>query len=221
MDDPKRVIADGYDRLAERYVAWAGGSVRDPARPRYLALLERELPRGASLLDLGCATGALVTARLAARFQVTGVDLSPRQIEIARAAIPNARFIHADMTEVRFPPASFEAVTAFYALNHLPRRELAPLLTSIAAWLRPSGLFVASLPAGDTPGEVEPDWLGVPMYFSGYDAETNTRLIEEAGLRIEQATVETIEEDGQPVEFLWVVARKGEDDRPPIALGAM
>ncbi|HEU5422031.1 MAG TPA: class I SAM-dependent methyltransferase [Nitrolancea sp.] len=208
MDDPKRVIAGGYDRLSERYVEWAGGSVRDPARPRYLDLLERALPAGAVVLDLGCATGALATARLARRFRVTGVDLSPRQIELARAAIPQARFICADMANVRFPPASFDAVTSFYALNHLPRQELAPLLASIAAWLRPSGLFVASFPAGNSPGNVEPNWLGVPMYFSGFDAETNVRLVEETGLRIEQATVETIEEDGRPVQFLWVVARR-------------
>ena len=58
----------------------------------------------------------------------------------------------------------------------------------------------------DEAGDVEKDWLGAPMYFSHYDAATNRRLVEEAGLRLLSANEETQEEDGQPVTFLWVVA---------------
>jgi trans-aconitate methyltransferase len=58
-------------------------------------LLER-LPSGADLLDLGCGAGLPTTARLAQRFTVTGVDISPRQIERARINVPDATFINAD-----------------------------------------------------------------------------------------------------------------------------
>jgi hypothetical protein len=62
--------------------------------------------------------------------------------------------------------------------------------------------------AGSTEAAVEPDWLGVPMYFSHFDGATNRRLVEDAGLRIISAREETADEDGVPVTFLWVVARK-------------
>jgi hypothetical protein len=55
------------------------------------------------------------------------------------------------------------------------------------------------------------DWLGAPMYWSSYDAATNRRLVEEAGLQLLSAREETAEEFGQPVTFLWIVAEKPED----------
>jgi hypothetical protein len=90
----------------------------------------------------------------------------------------------------------------------VPRGEQPGLLAKIARWLRPGGLVVATLGARSTERGYEEDWLGAPMYWSHFDAATNRRLVEEAGLVIESATLETADEDGAPVTFLWVVARK-------------
>lgn len=205
--DPKRVVADGYDRIAERYVAWSRGGGEDP-RDRYLAFLEERLPAAAAVLELGCGTGALTTERLAARFAVTGVDISGRSIELARRHVPAATFLQADMAALRFAPGSFDAVAAFYSITHVPREEHAPLLRAIAHWLRPGGLLVASMGTGSWAGDVEADWLGAPMYFSHHDAETNRRLVRDAGLRLLSAREESTDEDGTAVPFLWVVAER-------------
>lgn len=104
--DPKRIVADGYDQIAETFLAWAqrGSSV---VRERYLQALRTQLPDGARVLDLGCGAGVPVARRLAERFDVTGVDISRRQIELARENVPNATFIQANMTALAFPrPAS-------------------------------------------------------------------------------------------------------------------
>lgn len=204
--DPKRIVAAGYDRIAERYVEWSGGG--SDRRDGFVSLLEGRLPASAAVLELGCGTGALTTARLAKRFAVTGVDISGRSIALARRNVPGATFLHADMAAVRFPAASFDAVAAFYAITHVPREEHAPLLRGIAGWLRPGGLLVATMGAGDAPAEVEEEWLGTPMYFSHYGAETNRQLVRDAGLRLLSARAETTDEDGVPVTFLWVVAEK-------------
>jgi SAM-dependent methyltransferase len=111
------------------------------------------------------------------------------------------------MTSVAFPPQSFDAVASFYAFGHLPYGELPGMLRKIGRWLRPGGLLVATV-AGADPGTIEPDWLGVPMYFSGYAPEDARGFLAAAGLRIETLQEETITEDGQPVGFLWVVAHK-------------
>jgi len=203
--DPKEIVASGYDAVAERYTAWSAG---DRAQERYTDLVLDALPDGARVLDLGCGAGVPTAKRLAARFEVTGVDVSRRQIELARRNVPGATFIHADMAALRFPPGSFDAIVAFYSIIHLPREEHAGLLGRLADWLRPGGLFVASMGAGASEGSVEEDWLGAPMYFSHHDAATNKRLVKDAGLRPIQAREETEDEDGKPVTFLWVVARK-------------
>jgi SAM-dependent methyltransferase len=219
-----RVVADGYDRIAERYARWLADEVVDEVRPRYTRLLLDGLPAGARVLELGCGGGGPTTQQLAERFALIGVDVSAGQLGLARRNVPGAAFIQADMTTVAFEPGSFDAVASFYALGHLPHGELPRLLTRVAEWLRPGGLLVGSMGARANPGEVEADWLGAPMYFSGYAPADNRRFVERAGLRVLSAQDETILEEGRPTTFHWIVARKpdrgrdrGASARPPVA----
>jgi hypothetical protein len=85
----------------------------------------------------------------------------------------------------------------------------ARVLGRVRRWLRPGGVLVASLGAHDLAVGSDPDWLGGgPMHWSFFDPPTNLRLLREAGLEVEEATVVTQVEDQQEVSFLWVVARK-------------
>jgi SAM-dependent methyltransferase len=182
--DPRRIVATGYDRIAECYADWSRGEVVDEVRPKYLSLLLDSLPTGADVLELGCGAGLPTTRQLAERFTVTGMDISERQIELARRAVPGAKFVCDDMTRVVFSSGTFDAVASFYSFNHLPFGELAALLVRIAGWLRPSGLLVTAFASSYDPGTIQQDWLGAPMYFSGYAPADTRRFIEAAGLSI-------------------------------------
>ncbi|XXX79003.1 class I SAM-dependent methyltransferase [Sorangium sp. So ce134] len=206
-DDPKRIVADGYDAIAPRYLDWSG-SHPSPERMRYLDRLLDLVPPGASVLELGCGAGVPVSRALAARCRLTGVDISAAQIALARQHVPEATFLQADMTALELAPATFDAVTAFYAITHVPRDQHEGLLARIAAWLRPGGLLLATMGASDSPDTVEADWLGAPMFFSHFDAETNRALVRQAGFDLLDAEVVHEDEDGISVPFLWVVARK-------------
>ncbi len=207
MTDPKRIVQQGYDAIAQRYLAWSGEQPSPPRR-RALETLRAAVPPDSWVLDLGCGAGIPMTATLAERYQVHGVDISARQIALATAKVPTATFQQADMATVHFDDASFDAVVSFYALTHLPRDEHGPLLSRVRRWLRPGGLFLASMGAHDDPGTVEPEWLGAPMYFSHHDAATNRRSVVDAGLELIEADVVTELEDGRPIDFLWVLARR-------------
>jgi SAM-dependent methyltransferase len=204
--DPKQVVAAGYDAMAERYLAWSGLRP-STARLRYLALADELIPAGADVLELGCGAGLPVTATLAAGRNLTGVDISAVQIGLARANVPSARFVQADLTTLELDAATFDAVVAFYSLTHVPRAEHAALFRRIRSWLRPGGLFLASLGVEDSPDEIEADWLGVDMFFSHFSARVNRRLVAEAGLVIERAEVAVEPEDRHDARFLWVAAR--------------
>jgi SAM-dependent methyltransferase len=147
-----------------------------------------------------------MTAALADGRDVTGVDISAAQIGLARANVPGATFLQADMTAVAFPRASFDAVVAFYSLTHVPRDDVPPLLGRIREWLRPGGVLVATMGVEDDPGGIEHDWLGVDMYFSHFSARRNRRLVEAAGFVVDSAEVRTEPEDRFAARFLWVVA---------------
>ena len=209
--DPRRIVADGYDAIAERYYAWSDARP-SATRRRWLARALELIPPGADVLELGCGAGVPMTRALAAGRRVTGVDISARQIELARAAVPEATFVHADMTALDLAPASFDAVVAFYSLTHVPRADLPALLASVRGWLRPGGVFLASMGAQDASDEVEEDWLGAPMFFSHHGAKKNRAMVRRAGFELEEAVVEAEPEDRHDALFLWVVARRPAED---------
>ena len=60
MTDPKRLVAEGYDRIAETYSAWAAG-IHDEARTYYTQWLLEQVPAGAPVLELGCGPGGPTT----------------------------------------------------------------------------------------------------------------------------------------------------------------
>ena len=211
MDDPKRLVAQGYDAIAERYTVWAQ-QVRAEERTHYTHLLHELLPARATLLELGCGAGLPTTRTLAQHSRVTGVDISAQQLARARRHVPTARFIQADMTRLTFTRASFDAVVAFCALMHVPREDHAALLRAIATWVRPGSWFLATLGLGDLAAGFEPNWLGAPMYWSSFDKSTSLHLLRDAGFAAVRACEETAEEEGVPVTFLSVLARKEAQD---------
>ena len=208
--NPKRIVARGYDVVGDRYATQVDAS-RDASRRRYESALLERLPTEARVLDLGCGNGQPTTKRLAERAAVVGVDISRRQIERARRNVPNATFILADIGELALTPGSVGGVAAFFSLIHLPREELAQVYRSIAEWLRPGGAFVGSFLTRDREATELEDWLGAPMFWSSYDAQTNRSLIEQCGLKIVSSAEERYEADGVPGTFLWVVAERASD----------
>ena len=182
--EPKAIVRRGYDVVSRAYRA-------DDADEReyaaWLDLLEARVRPPAKVLDLGCGCGLPVARRLAPRYQVTGVDFSPVQIGRARALVPTATFVCADMTAIEVPAAAFDAVVCLYAIIHIPLADQPGFLRNVARWLRPGGVLIATVGHRAWTG-VEKDWLGVPggdMWWSHADAATYRRWLADAGLIVE------------------------------------
>jgi len=178
-------VRRGYDLVSQAYRA---DDASEGEYAAWLDLLEARVPPPAKVLDLGCGCGVPVARRLAPRYEVTGVDFSPVQIERARTLVPRATFVCADMTTVEFPDATFDAVVCLYAIIHVPLAEQPKFLRNIARWLRPGGVLIATVGEGAWTG-TEMDWLGVPggaMWWDHADAQTYRRWFEDAGLVIDE-----------------------------------
>lgn len=75
-------------------------------------------------------------------------------------------------------------------------------------WLRPGGYFLSSLSAHGLSNGVQADFVGVPMYFSGYDAATNRLLLQAAGFSLDVDEVVTMDEPPGSSTFHWVLAHR-------------
>jgi 2-polyprenyl-3-methyl-5-hydroxy-6-metoxy-1,4-benzoquinol methylase len=201
--DERDLVKHGYDALSYHY---RSDDAADGRYAPWLAVLRDRLPAAGDVLDLGCGCGVPAARALAAAgHQVTGVDISPVQIERARRLVPAASFIEADALGVEFPAGAFDAVVCLYVLIHLPLARQPGLLRRVAGWLRPSGWLLAVTGQEAWTG-TEQNWLGggAPMWWSHADAATYRSWIERAGLEVtEQGFVP--EDDGGHALF-W--ARK-------------
>ncbi len=206
-EDPKEIVARGYDAIALRYAEWSDASGWPTMR--WLRDLLERLPDGSRVLELGCGRGVPATRELAKRHEVVGVDISSSQIALARHHVPEATFVHSDAMELDLPPESYDAVVSIYMFGHIPPDEQGELVRRIATWLTPGGWLLATMGADeDSPEMVEDDWLGAPMYFAGVGRERSLGWVESAGLDVVRADVVPQVEHGEEVRFLWVLAQK-------------
>lgn len=191
--DPHAIVGSGYDRIAERYLV-ASEETRAHATyfRGFLDRCLRSIAAGGTILDLGCGAG-LISSELARRGRVIGVDLSSEQLRLARARVPAASFVLADMSELEVRDGVVDAIAVFWSVIHVRRERHAELFARMRMWLRPGGVLFGTLGSGDN----------APMYWSHFDAETNRRLLREAGFEAEEAdVVEDMDE-----HHLWVIAR--------------
>jgi SAM-dependent methyltransferase len=203
---PTTLVAAGYDAMTETWETWRA-EIRDDPRAEWCDDLAARLAPAARVLELGCGGGTEETRLLAERFSVTAVDASVAQVRRARERVPRAEVLQADITTLAFAPGSFDAAVAFYSLNHVPRELLAGLFERAHSWLAPGGWFLATLGASDLPAWTG-EWLGVPMFFSGWPAATNRELLRAAGFELVRDEVVAVSEPEGPVEFHWVLARR-------------
>src|SRR5687767_2726414 len=89
------LVQQTYDLIAADYNR---GRLDELDDTRALEPLIDRLPQGAHILDLGCGAGVPITLALSQRYEVTGVDFSAEQIALAKAQVPSATFLQADMT---------------------------------------------------------------------------------------------------------------------------
>lgn len=211
----RRIVEAGYDAMAENYLK--SKNPNDAATISSLEELAKVLPEGASVLDLGCGAGVPATRWLSERFDVTGVDISAGQLQIARKNVPKAKFIKCDMGAFEAEPESLDAVVSLLSIIHVPRDEQPGLFRSIHRWLKPGGHFFGILSVGEWEG-YEPDWQGwgAGMWWSHHDAQRNLAMLRESGFDIVRSQEKTDEGVGSGNEtWLHVLARKrlGRDRR--------
>lgn len=178
--DPVEDVRRGYDAAAESYSAERDQFESQKHLERFRALI----PPPGEVLDVGCGSGIPVDRYLVEEgYSVTGIDLSPKQIELAKGSVPGAHFEVMNMLDLRSGQYDVDGILSFYAIFHTPRERHEELLNTLASFLRPGGVMLITMGASDYEG-TEEDFHGVEMYWSHYDPPRNRELVEKAGLTV-------------------------------------
>jgi MPBQ/MSBQ methyltransferase len=103
-----------------------------------------KLPPGTTVLDVGCGIGG--SSRILARdygFAVTGITISPQQVERAQQLTPegiSTQFVVDDAMAISFPDASFDVVWSIEAGPHMPDKAI--FAKELMRVLKPGGIMV-------------------------------------------------------------------------------
>ena len=137
-----------YRRNAEAYAGWA--KAPSTRLVGFLAML----PEAGSILELGCGAGNHSKEMLSRGFRVRATDGSPEMAEIAAKRLNHP--VEAMLFDELDERDAYDGVWASACLLHVPRDELAGILTRIHRALKPEGLFYASYKVGHGDGRDSP-----------------------------------------------------------------
>ena len=198
MSENEEIVEEGYDKIAREYHRQRDRFDRRDELEEFAGLL----PDDARVLDAGCGGGVPVARFLAERgFRVVGVDLSRNMIRLAKENVPQAEFIKKDMTQLDFDEDSFDGLTAFYSVIHVPREKHVGLFETFRKILRPDGIMLVSL--GHSQWEGTEDFHGAEMFWSHYGPERSLQMIEQANFEI---LFDRFAESGEEKHY-WILAR--------------
>ena len=179
----ERGQATAYDHIGEHYdEAFPHKEVQVKST---LGLIDRLAP-GATVLDVGCGTGVPTTRRLTdAGLSVTGVDISPVMLDIARRNVPEAEFVHRDIVDLDPAEGTYDAVVAYFALLHLPRALIPRALSVLHSLIAPGGWLTLSMVEADV-DDLPIPFLGHHVRVTGYFRDDLRALLTGAGFVIEE-----------------------------------
>jgi 2-polyprenyl-3-methyl-5-hydroxy-6-metoxy-1,4-benzoquinol methylase len=140
------------DRDDQAKLAWFA----EYAQVNYLPHIAQYDRKQATILDIGCNKGYLLTALQGFGFNhLAGIDLSPVDVEKAKQLMPSIHFTCTDaQSYLNAHVGKYDVIFMKAVLEHIAKADILPLLTQIKAGLKTGGVALIDVP--------NMDWLFAP-----------------------------------------------------------
>jgi len=180
----------GYQHLDVADVVWRDKLRGVVSRGRILKVFPPWIGQG-RLLDVGCGSGKFLRQMGAVGWDLTGIEVDAEAAARAREVTPNVYV--GDPTQAPFPEGSFDLITAFHVIEHLP--DPLGALRNMVRRLAPGGLIIVEVPnaAGWGAHLFGRYWSGLdfPRHLVHFTPTTLSLMVEKAGGRVLSAAHRT------------------------------
>ncbi len=189
-----------YDSVAKEYAeAFSNEHENKPKDQEILQRFAREIGDRQPAWDLGCGPGQTAQYLKNLGIEISGLDLSERTLEQARARHPDIHFLKGDLLKLDFEDDSIAGAVAFYAIVHFSQEQVGVAFREVLRVLKPGGLFLVTFHIGEEDIHID-EFLGKPVDidFSFFTTEFIGRCLLDSGFE----KIEIIEREPYPgVEY--------------------
>ena len=104
----------------------------------------KELIDGKKVLNIGCWTGGYeqLAEKNLNNLSMTSVDINHEALRTAKKNVRNVNFIEANTENLPFEDETFDVVTMFYVIEHLPQEKEREIIKEISRVIKTSGKFI-------------------------------------------------------------------------------
>lgn len=211
MAEPQKTARtiESYDRNAKKFEAKFLNFA--PYQEKLALFQEKYLGLGkATILDVGCGPGnhSRYLYSLNSRYNITGIDLSAKMVELARKNAPGCNFIQGDIRNLDLNQ-KYDAVIASFCVVHLSDSEAKGFIAQTNALLKPQGHLYLSFIEGDQDGFKKPDFFDDEIYFNFFKREELTWLLTNNFFEINDLhEYDYLEEEGVTSKEIFIFAQK-------------
>lgn len=175
----------GYDAIAVHYAEHFEGALEAEPLGRALlaAFAELVLVDGAGpVVEVGSGPGRVTAHLHSLGLDVSGVDLSPAMVALARREQPGLRFHEGSMAALDVADGALAGLVAWYSVIHIAPEDLPAVFAEFHRVLAPGGHLLLAFQVGDQPLHFD-DAFGhaVSLDFRRYSPDRIEQLLVEAG----------------------------------------
>lgn len=147
--DRYQETAETWNNVAEQYQEMFMDMVLYNDSYDFLCKLLKAPP--ISIFDIGCGPGNITRYLLSKRpdFKITGIDIAPHMIKLAKANNPSADFFVMDTRNIKEINQHFDAIVCGFCFPYLSATDVSKLISDCNFLLTANGLFYISFVEGD------------------------------------------------------------------------
>ena len=214
MDDIQEIneyTRIAYNRVAEKYHNLFQNEMNEKPYDREIVKRLLELiPRNSRILDAGCGPSGHISAFVHQfGYQVVGIDISDRCVEIASQCNPEISFYRMDMMELDFPDLYFDGIISYYSIIDTPKSAVSKIFREFSRVLKPNGVLIIVVKQGETEGFID-TLLDMPVkiYFTLFTLHEIKSYLLDHGFKVEFL------ESREPMDFeikinrIYAIGRK-------------
>jgi len=119
--------------------------------------------------------------------EIVGIDINDKFLKMAKNNVPKAKYLKMSALELNFPKDSFDIITMFDVLEHLPREKENKVFSRIYKILRPKGKLIISVPNYHFFANLfDPAWY---IGHRHYSLRKLTYLLNKSGFLVEKSEI--------------------------------